>query len=76
MLTRHIQILRDTCRDVRQKHPFDIEAMVVLPEHLHCLWRLPEGDTNFPLRWRLIKADFSRRIEFTERISDSAKAQG
>jgi putative transposase len=45
--------------------------MVVLPEHLHVIWRLPQGDIDYPLRWSLIKAGFSRRVEQGERISQS-----
>jgi putative transposase len=47
--------LREGFRRVREKHPFAIDAMVVLPDHLHTIWRLPEGDADFSLRWRLIK---------------------
>ena len=49
--------------------------MVVLPEHLHALWRLPNGDVDYPMRWSLIKAGFSRRIEKNERINASRQAR-
>lgn len=52
--TRHIDAFRLTKPD----HSFVIEAMVVLPDHLHCLWRLPPGDNDLPMRWRLVKARF------------------
>ena len=55
-----VQLLREACRQVKQRHPFTIEAMVVLPDHLHCLWTLPKDDANFSTRWRLIKSEFSR----------------
>jgi putative transposase len=55
-----VQILRDAFRQVKQRHPFIIDAIVVLPDHLHCIWTLPEGDANFSMRWRLIKSAFSR----------------
>jgi putative transposase len=42
------------------RHPFHIDAWVVLPDHMHCVWTLPAGDTAFPLRWQMIKALFSR----------------
>lgn len=42
------------------RHPFSIVAMVVLPEHLHCVWTLPENDSNYSTRWLLIKAAFTR----------------
>lgn len=71
LLVEHVGTLREAFRHVRQKHPFSIDAMVVLPEHLHCIWTLPEGDDDFSLRWRQIKAEFSRNIESGERISNS-----
>lgn len=55
-----IQLLRQSFLTVKQRHPFDIDAIVVLPDHLHCLWTLPEGDADFSTRWRLIKTYFSR----------------
>ncbi len=51
--------LREAMRLVMASHPFSVEAMVVLPDHLHALWSLPEGDDDFSLRWRLIKYRFS-----------------
>jgi len=71
LLIRHIETLREACRYLRRRHPFIIDAMVVLPEHLHCIWTLPDGDSDFPLRWRLLKAYFSRHIPTGERISPS-----
>jgi putative transposase len=61
-LVREIARLRDAVRITRTDHPFDIEAWVVLPDHLHCIWRLPPGDRDFPTRWRLIKSRFSRGL--------------
>ncbi|MGF1525164.1 MAG: transposase [Leptolyngbyaceae cyanobacterium] len=55
-----VQLLRDAFRTVKQRHPFTIDAIAVLPDHLHCLWTLPPGDANFSTRWRLIKTYFSR----------------
>lgn len=47
--------LRDAIRQIQATHPFDIDAWVLLPDHLHCLWTLPEGDAGFALRWSKIK---------------------
>jgi len=66
LLTRHIDLLRDTVRLVRRRHPFVIHGWVVLPDHLHCVIELPPGDANFPLRWRLIKMNFSKALPLTE----------
>lgn len=70
-LTRHIDTLRQVIRQTRSRHPFDIVAMVVLPDHLHAIWTLPEGDADYPLRWSLIKSTFSRSLPKTEFIRDS-----
>jgi putative transposase len=48
-------------RDVRQTSPFHTIAMVVLPDHLHCVWSLPLGDPDFSTRWKKIKRDFTLR---------------
>ena len=61
-LVRHIDELRAAYCHVQTRHPFESLAAVVLPDHLHCLWRLPPGDHDLGTRWALIKARFSRRI--------------
>lgn len=62
LLVDHIAILRDAFRAVRSQRPFILDAVVVLPEHLHCIWTLPSGDADYPGRWRAIKTRFSRQI--------------
>ena len=71
LLVQHIDELREVTRIVKRTHPFVIEAMVVLPEHLHTIWKLPEGDADYPMRWSLIKSSFSRGLEKTESIRAS-----
>ena len=66
LLTAEIGALRDAIRQTRRTRPFHINAWVVLPDHLHCLWTLPPGDADFPNRWRMIKALFSRRVAHPE----------
>lgn len=68
LLTEHIDALRAAFRLVKARHPFEIVAQVVLPDHLHAVWRLPEGDADYPLRWALIKSSFSRRLPAYEAI--------
>jgi putative transposase len=69
LLVRHIDCLRQSVRKVRMKHPFEIHGWVVLPDHLHCVMSLPEGDSDYRRRWHLIKAGFSRALPITERRS-------
>ena len=60
------------------RHPFCIDAMVILPDHLHCIWTLPEGDWDFSTRWRLVKAGFSRACQpsGTQQIPSSLLRKG
>lgn len=58
LLIREIDLLRVCVAHERARRPFEIVAWVVLPEHMHWIWRLPEGDTDYPTRWRRIKTDF------------------
>jgi putative transposase len=53
-------LLRAAIQTVRTERPFTIVAMVLLPEHLHCIWTLPEEDADYPTRWRQIKEEFTR----------------
>ncbi len=59
LLIDNISHLRNAFRSVKHRYPFHIEAIVVLPDHPHAIWRLPEGDAAYPLRWSLIKHHFS-----------------
>lgn len=76
LLTKHIGLLRQAHRKVKQAHPFAIDAMVVLPDHLHAIWTLPADDVDFPTRWRLIKKTFSLALPRFEPISASRQQQG
>ena len=76
LLTEHIEVLRAAFRDVRQRHPFFIDAIVVLPEHLHAIWTLPHDDNDFSVRWRLIKATFARSLPPNEAVTMSRTLKG
>jgi putative transposase len=74
LLVTQIGALREAVRDVRRQLPFQIDAWVVLPDHMHCLWTLPTGDSGFPDRWRRIKAAFSKSLPGRYRAPRSARA--
>ena len=76
LLVEHVDLLRTVVRKVKQAHPFEIDAMVVLPEHLHAIWTLPHGDAEYQQRWALIKAGFSRALPTVETISPSRIKRG
>lgn len=59
----NIERLREAFRQTQNRHPFILDAVVVLPEHIHCIWQMPGGDEDFSTRWRLIKRHFSIGID-------------
>lgn len=71
MLVENVILLRNSIAQVMQKHPFKIDAMVVLPDHIHAIWTLPMDDADYATRWRLIKTHFSRNFPKIEKLSDS-----
>ncbi|MEQ8292808.1 MAG: transposase [Roseovarius sp.] len=75
-LTTHIEDLRAAVRMVRLARPFVIEAMVVLPDHLHAVWSLPERDCDFPTRWKEIKTIFTKRTGLSGGRSRSKRIKG
>jgi putative transposase len=64
-LTDHVGLLRAAFRGTRNLRPFAIDAIVILPDHLHAIWTLPEGDADFSDRWRRIKGAFTRGVVAT-----------
>jgi putative transposase len=52
LLVEHIDSLRDAVRETKRHFPFDIDAMVILPDHMHAVWTLQEDDSDFSVRWR------------------------
>jgi len=62
VLVEHADALREAFRAARQRHPFAIEAVVVLPEHLHLVMTLPPEDDGYEARIRFIKGRFSHRV--------------
>ena len=76
LLVEHIDLLREAVRAVKRRRPFHIDAWVVLPEHLHAVWTLPEGDADYSGRWRSIKIAFAKGLPNTERRSAVRLAKG
>ena len=62
LLTRNIRHVRTAWRHVEERMPFETVATVVLPDHIHCIWRLPPDDPDFSGRWRMFKARFTRSL--------------
>ena len=59
--------LRDALEGTRSRRPFTIDAVVLMPDHLHTLWTLPEGDHDFSTRWRKVKESFTRQFRAENR---------
>ncbi len=75
MLVRHIDRLRRIYASVKQRQPFETVAICVLPDHIHAIWQLPASDSDFPLRWSLIKSGFSRGLPGDEPRSRSKRVR-
>ncbi len=75
LLTDHVDLLRACVRQVRRARSCHIDAWVVLPNHMHTLWTLPDEDTDFSTRIRLIKAHFSKGVDIREPLSASRVAR-
>lgn len=70
LLIDHIDLFRESVRKVRSRRPFHIDAWVVLPEHMHCIWTLPQGDTDYSARWKAIKIAFAKALPRNLKFSD------
>ena len=68
-LVDHVEVLRESVALTRRQFPFTIDAFVVLPDHLHAIWSLPVHDSDFSVRWRLIKSRFARTLPKVELLS-------
>src|SRR4030065_4009 len=76
LLTENIAALRTAFRHVRTETPFVVDAIVVLPDHLHTIWVLPPGDSDFSTRWKKLKAAFSRQLPRVKHLSESRTRKG
>ncbi|AYC31529.1 transposase [Pseudomonas cavernae] len=76
LFTEHIDQLRAAFRYTMRRHPWRIDAIAILPDHLHALCTLPDGDADYALRWRLIKTHFSRALPHNESTSPSRERRG
>jgi putative transposase len=72
--------LRESIEKVRQTLPFTIDVIVLLPDHLHTIWTLPEADADFSTRWRVIKQYTTKRLRglsvAATRLSRSRRKRG
>ena len=70
LLVKHIDLLRESWKEVSKTRPFETLAAVILPDHMHMVISLPEDDADYPSRLRLLKSGFTRRLP------DDAKSKG
>ena len=64
----NIALIKQTFSHVNEKYPFQTEAFVILPDHIHCIWTLPEDTNDFSTRWRLVKSYFTKECRTKEKI--------
>jgi putative transposase len=76
LLVSQIDALRVAVRKVRARHPFHIDAWVVLPDHMHAIWTLPANDDDYSARWKAIKIAFAKSLPKSEWLSPVRAAKG
>ncbi len=76
LLTENIGLLRRAFAKTKHGYPFRIEALVILPDHLHAVLTLPPDDADFSTRWRLINTRFAKSLPKTERLSAVRQEKG
>lgn len=76
LLVDRIDLLRSACQQVLTDHPARIDAMVILPDHLHAVWTMPPGDADFSARWKKIKTAFTKAVGGTWSRSRSKAVKG
>jgi putative transposase len=75
LLVDHITVLRSAVAQTQKDYPFEINAFVVLPDHIHAIWTLPPDDSDFSTRWRLIKTRFAKALPKQEWLSAVRRAR-
>src|SRR5256885_1272194 len=68
--------LRQAIQEIQSKRPFEMPAIVLLPDHLHAIWTLPPGDDAYPVRWRRIKEEFTQNYLAGGGVGVSAPKRG
>ncbi|MBL4806547.1 MAG: transposase [Rhodobacteraceae bacterium] len=76
LLVEQIGTLRKAFFATMAEQPFWADAMVILPDHIHAIWTLPEGDSDFSNRWRKIKSRFTQSVEYRPSLNRSLEAKG
>jgi putative transposase len=67
LLVEKTDLLRSAFEYNKQRYPFRMDAVVILPDHLHCIWTLPQADADFSTRWNMLKGYFSHHIHSKRR---------
>ena len=73
LLVDQVDKLRRSFQRVRRQRPFAMSGVVILPDHLHCIWTLPAGDSDYAVRWAGIKAAFSAELSFDDSLRESLR---
>jgi len=74
-----VALFQSGLKRIQERHPFEVDAFVILPDHIHTVWTLPDGDADFSKRWRLIKEAFTKpfvRQHQQPKLSASRRAKG
>jgi putative transposase len=76
-LPESLKAMQTVFADVARRFPFGMDAWVVLPDHIHVIWTLPEADSNYSTRWAMIKKDITKHLRssvYTDAASTESRA--
>lgn len=76
LLVREVGRLREAVAATRAERRFAVDAFVVMPDHLHAVWTLPEGDADYSVRWKEIKTRFTKSVGIVGRRNPSKFEKG
>lgn len=71
LITANIDVLRLAYQRANTLYPFTTIAICILPDHIHAIWKMPQDDGDYALRWRMIKSQFSRNFSANQQRSNS-----
>jgi putative transposase len=72
-LIDHVEELKRAWRWTQERKPFACPAWVILPDHIHCIWKLPPEDDDYATRWKMLKAQFTRSLLARQALPDGRR---
>jgi len=63
LLLKHVDLLRQSFYQMKKERNLHVNAIVILPDHIHTVWTLPPGDNDYSNRWKMVKGLFTKSLK-------------